>query len=209
MLAGDNPDIPELQEILADIVGEDLRAGEVITRLRALLQRGETTASASGTQWGHRRCVAPAPKRPGRTWRNHSDYVRRRACPTLRAIRCNFNKSCLTLSPMHVMQWRRICKRIEYLGFPTNLQSDSVRVSIEDQGRGSAGWRCQPDFPAILHHEKSWPGHRTVHLPVDHRGTSGTDLGGVQWDTRHHSSPATASHRTRCVIEQSHGLSPG
>src|SRR5207253_3508198 len=42
MLAGDNPDIPELQEILADIVGEDLRAGEVITRLRALLKRGET-----------------------------------------------------------------------------------------------------------------------------------------------------------------------
>src|SRR5438309_2306027 len=34
--------IPELREILADIVGEDLRAGEVITRLRALLKRGET-----------------------------------------------------------------------------------------------------------------------------------------------------------------------
>jgi len=42
MLAGDSPDIPELREILADIVGENLRAGEVITRLRALLKRGET-----------------------------------------------------------------------------------------------------------------------------------------------------------------------
>jgi C4-dicarboxylate-specific signal transduction histidine kinase len=42
MLAGDTPDIPELREILADIVGENLRAGEVITRLRALLKRGET-----------------------------------------------------------------------------------------------------------------------------------------------------------------------
>jgi PAS domain S-box-containing protein len=42
MLAGDSPDIPELREILADIVGEDLRAGEVITRLRALLKRGQT-----------------------------------------------------------------------------------------------------------------------------------------------------------------------
>src|SRR5207249_133857 len=42
MLAADNPDSPELQEILADIVGEDIRAGEVITRLRALLKRGET-----------------------------------------------------------------------------------------------------------------------------------------------------------------------
>src|SRR5438477_2116238 len=42
MLAADNPDIPELREILVDIVGEDLRAGEVITRLRSLLKRGET-----------------------------------------------------------------------------------------------------------------------------------------------------------------------
>src|SRR5438876_3285671 len=42
MLAEDAPDIPELREILADIVGEDIRAGEVITRLRALLKRGET-----------------------------------------------------------------------------------------------------------------------------------------------------------------------
>ncbi len=42
MLARENPDIPELREILADIVGEDRRAGEVILRLRALLKRGET-----------------------------------------------------------------------------------------------------------------------------------------------------------------------
>lgn len=42
MLAMENPDIPELREILADIVAEDRRAGEVILRLRALLKRGET-----------------------------------------------------------------------------------------------------------------------------------------------------------------------
>ena len=39
---GDAPDIAEVRDILADIVGENLRAGEVITRLRALLKRGET-----------------------------------------------------------------------------------------------------------------------------------------------------------------------
>ena len=42
MLAGDTPDIAELRDILADIVGENIRAVEVITRLRALLKRGET-----------------------------------------------------------------------------------------------------------------------------------------------------------------------
>src|SRR5207247_2292154 len=42
MMAGEAAHIPELREILADIVGENLRAGEVITRLHALLKRGET-----------------------------------------------------------------------------------------------------------------------------------------------------------------------
>lgn len=42
MLTQESPDLPELREIIADIIGEDRRAGEVITRLRALLKRGET-----------------------------------------------------------------------------------------------------------------------------------------------------------------------
>jgi signal transduction histidine kinase len=36
------PDVAEVRDILADIVAEDRRAGEVIRRLRALLKRGET-----------------------------------------------------------------------------------------------------------------------------------------------------------------------
>ncbi len=42
MLEAESPDIPELKEILKDIISEDLRAGEVIKSLRALLKRGET-----------------------------------------------------------------------------------------------------------------------------------------------------------------------
>jgi len=40
-LAMDDPDLVELREILADIVAEDERAGEVIRRLRLLLRKGE------------------------------------------------------------------------------------------------------------------------------------------------------------------------
>ena len=40
-LAGDNPNLVEVREILADIVEDDKRAGEVIRRLRALLKKGE------------------------------------------------------------------------------------------------------------------------------------------------------------------------
>lgn len=42
MLAMSEPNIPELKEILTDIISENRRAGEVIMRLRALLKRGET-----------------------------------------------------------------------------------------------------------------------------------------------------------------------
>lgn len=43
LLESDQPDLHELRAILADIVKEDRRAGDVIKRLRALLRRGETT----------------------------------------------------------------------------------------------------------------------------------------------------------------------
>lgn len=43
LLAQSPPDVAEVSDILADIIGEDRRAGEVIRRLRALLKRGETT----------------------------------------------------------------------------------------------------------------------------------------------------------------------
>ena len=41
-LAQQPPDLAEVQDILADIVSEDQRAGEVIKRLRAILKPGET-----------------------------------------------------------------------------------------------------------------------------------------------------------------------
>jgi PAS domain S-box-containing protein len=42
LLAQQPPDLAELRDILADIVSEDERAGEVIKRLRALLKPGQT-----------------------------------------------------------------------------------------------------------------------------------------------------------------------
>jgi signal transduction histidine kinase len=44
LLAQSPPDLAEVRDILADIIGEDRRAGEVIHRLRALLKRGETVS---------------------------------------------------------------------------------------------------------------------------------------------------------------------
>lgn len=44
LLETENPDLDSLRAILADIVREDRRAGDVIKRLRSLLRRGETAA---------------------------------------------------------------------------------------------------------------------------------------------------------------------
>jgi C4-dicarboxylate-specific signal transduction histidine kinase len=40
-MSQDPPDLVELRAILADIVSEDRRAGEIIWRLRTMLRRGE------------------------------------------------------------------------------------------------------------------------------------------------------------------------
>jgi hypothetical protein len=45
-MSQDPPDLAELRAILADIVSEDRRAGEIIQRLRTMLRRGEGRASA-------------------------------------------------------------------------------------------------------------------------------------------------------------------
>jgi PAS domain S-box-containing protein len=41
MLEGENPDLDEIREIIADIVSEDRRAGDVIQKLRALMKKTE------------------------------------------------------------------------------------------------------------------------------------------------------------------------
>src|SRR5207249_1023031 len=40
LIAGGNPDLAELGEILADIVADDQRAGEVVHRVRSLIHKG-------------------------------------------------------------------------------------------------------------------------------------------------------------------------
>ena len=46
LLAQSPPDLAEVSDIIADIIAEDRRAGEVIKRLRALLKRGRNRGVA-------------------------------------------------------------------------------------------------------------------------------------------------------------------
>ena len=46
-LAKDTPDLAQVREILADVVAEDERAGEVIRRLRLLLKKARSSSRHS------------------------------------------------------------------------------------------------------------------------------------------------------------------
>jgi PAS domain S-box-containing protein len=51
-LAGEEVDLGEVRDILADIVSEDKRAGEIIRRLRLLLRKGEVPSAAEHERSG-------------------------------------------------------------------------------------------------------------------------------------------------------------
>ena len=68
-LAEDTPDLAQVREILADVVAEDERAGEVIRRLRLLLKKGRGPAADTRCQRSRDRGVETRPQRshePGR-----------------------------------------------------------------------------------------------------------------------------------------------
>src|SRR6266576_14826 len=138
MLAADNPDIPELQEILADIVGEDLRAGEVITRLRALLKRGEIRLLP----------VALNEVIEDVLHLLRSDLVARgvtvrttlaEGLPDVAGDKVQLQQVVLNIITNACDAMAENLQKDRILRISTNLQSDSVRVSIEDQGRGAPG----------------------------------------------------------------------
>jgi two-component system, LuxR family, sensor kinase FixL len=138
MLAGDAPDIPELREILADIVGEDIRAGEVITRLRALLKRGET------------RLLPLAPNKVIEDVLHllRSDLVARgvtvqtrlaAGLPEVPGDEVQLQQVLLNIVTNGCDAVAENLQKDRILRISTHMRSGSVRLSIEDQGRGLPG----------------------------------------------------------------------
>jgi PAS domain S-box-containing protein len=138
MLAGDAPDIPELREILSDIVGENLRAGEVITRLRALLKRGETRLLPlvlNGVIKDVLRLL-------------RSDLVARGVTiettladglPDVPGDEVQLQQVLLNIITNACDTMAENLPKDRILRITTKLRSGKVRVSMEDQGRGLPG----------------------------------------------------------------------
>jgi len=135
MLAGDAPDIPELREILADIVGENLRAGEVITRLRALLKRGETRLLPLAVNEVIEDVLHLL--RSDLVARGVTAHTRlAEGLPEVPADEVQLQQVLLNIITNACDAMAENSPKDRILRISTNLQSDAVRVSIADQGRG-------------------------------------------------------------------------
>ena len=178
MLAVDAPDIPELREILTDIVGENLRVGEVITRLRALLKRGETRLLPLALN-EVLEDVLHLLRRDLVARGVTVQFTLLGGLPDVAGDQVQLQQVLLNIITNACDAMAENAPKDRILRISTSLQSDAVRVSIADQGRGVVGWRRQSDFPAFLHHQESWSWHRAIHLPVDHRSSQRKALGGA------------------------------
>jgi len=138
MLAGDNPDISELREILADIVGEDLRAGEVITRLRALLKRGETRLRPLSLNE-----VIEDVLRLLRTELVARDVTIRMTLadglPNVQGDEVQLQQVLFNIITNACDSMAENLPKDRILRISTKVQGDVVCVSLEDQGRGLPG----------------------------------------------------------------------
>jgi two-component system, LuxR family, sensor kinase FixL len=145
MLAGDSPDIAELREILADIVSEDLRAGQVITRLRALLKRGETRLLPLALNEVIEHVLRLL----------RSDLVARGVTiqtmlagglPDVSGDEVQLQQVLLNIITNACDAMAESPSKDRILSISTDLQSNAVRVSIQDRGRGFLGGNVSQIF---------------------------------------------------------------
>ncbi len=135
MLDQGNPDLEEMREILDDIVSEDLRAGEAIKRLRALLKRGQSKLVPVNVN----ELVMDVLKLM------QSDLTRRNVTVTTELAR---EMASVSADPVQIQQVLlnlilNACEAMEdnpeerrLITVSTCAQPDGARISIQDQGCG-------------------------------------------------------------------------
>jgi len=145
LLAHEEPDLAELREILADIVNEDRRAGDVIKRLRALLRRGGVERQPLDVNETLDEVV--------RLMR--SDLIRRGVkvdlelhadLPSILADRVQLQQVFLNLIVNACDAMSANVPPERRLHLTTTVQDDSVRIHVRDLGHG-----LPPNVEQIFH----------------------------------------------------------
>ncbi len=169
LLAREPIDLAEVGQILEDIASDDLRGGEVITRLRALLKKGEAILQPLDLNDVTTEVLALA----------RSELIERHvtvdtrlapALPSVRGDRVQLQQVMLNLllNACEAMSTSTPAERT--LTVSTAVDGDGhLLASIADRGRrNSAGCRRSP-VRAVLHDEAAWTGAGAVDLPLDRR----------------------------------------
>lgn len=136
LLAGNPPDLDEVHDALADIVEDDKRAGEIIRRLRALLQKHELDGSPLDLNQVIREVV---PLVRNTALRNHIKLTFKPAdaVPAVLGDRIQLQQILLNLilNGLEAMQHSE-CKSRELVVQAAQADPDTIAVSIRDFGIG-------------------------------------------------------------------------
>jgi PAS domain S-box-containing protein len=135
-LAGDTPDLEEAREALRDIVRDGKRAGEIITRIRALTKRAAPPREELDLNETIREVLALV----GDEAKRNSVMVRTQfadeVCPVL-GDRVQLQQVLLNLVMNAIQAMSSVSERARQLVITTqNIDQERVEVTVEDSGTG-------------------------------------------------------------------------
>ena len=177
-LAGDETDLGEVRDILADIVTEDKRAGEIIRRLRLLLKKGEVQHQPLSVN----EVVSGSPQaraqRPGESKRRHRRPNSPRTCRWFEGDRVQLQQVVLNLVMNACEAMAGTEKNARQLTIRTDRSEDgSVCVSVADCGPGIAPEKLEQIFRILLHHQGARHGPGPDGVPHHHHGAQREAVG--------------------------------
>ena len=167
MIAGGNVDPKEIAEILCDIVHDDLRASQVIDRLRALLEQGDPVRRP--VDLNATVCeVLDLAKSELITRNVHVGTALDSRAPVVIADAVQMQQVVLNLlmNACDAMSSLPVADRKVQVDTRFLPEESSVEITVKDGGCGIAGRRGRPDLPAVRDHEVAWHGHGSRDLPV-------------------------------------------
>jgi PAS domain S-box-containing protein len=150
LMAGDHPPLDELRQILADIRRDDLRAGEVVKRVRSLVGRDQTAMvplDLNDSTASVVRLIAHDASRRGVTVRREPAAI----LPPVYGDRVQIEQLLLNLllNAMDAMQDTPLDQRLVTLG-ATAGNDGWVEISVADRGHGISPGRIDRVFDSFF-----------------------------------------------------------
>ena len=182
-LAAKPPDMAEAQAALANIVADGKRAGEVITRIRALTRREAPRMELLDVNRKVREVVALAEHE----LKTHDIVLRTELAPTLPSVagdRVQLQQVLLNLIVNAIEAMSGVHDRARELTIVTAAKEPGgVVVEVRDSGPG-LDRRCGAGVRALLYDEGAGHRHRLVHQPLDRRGARRAAVGELERASR-------------------------